>query len=235
MNLSSSILKAKPYRYCLLLYDFIKRTPFEIVHSGERVIFDYMGNPTKFFTPDKFHTYHDVSDALSWMKSSEMLFKHGTMVYSLMNIVMPKEYDHGIKNEFYHTLTGLSIVVKLLRNKKVIGVDDLLRDVSLLNKKVISIDKNRTIELDLNVSRKTIDILTSDLFNKLFREEFIYACSYVNKPVVSDNIDRLILLDKYKIKVVIGDNRGITVNDLKLFESVNGNFKEIKLETHTRK
>ena len=81
MLLSRQSLLARPYRYLYLLYDFIHRKGFELGFSGVRLPFDYMGNPYKFYTPDMFTTSHDVHDAVSWMKTTDIFFKHKASVY----------------------------------------------------------------------------------------------------------------------------------------------------------
>ncbi len=229
MVLSSSILKQRPYRYYLLLNDFINRSKFEIAHSGQSVEFDYMGNSTKFYTPDSFTTYHDTYSAISWMKSSELYFKHDKTVYSLFNINMPDDYEHGSRSEFYHIFTGLGVIAKLRKGDK-IRKEDVLEEFNSLGERTIRFSKNHIIDIDVNVGEKTLEIVKSPLFRPLLTEELRYAVNHVNSKNVSANLEKLFETDTYKSKLVIGQNRGITTNDIKLFESVKGNFREIKLE-----
>lgn len=229
MILTDSILKARPYRYLLLLYDFINEHQFELAHSGEKVTFQFMGNATKFYTPAQFTSYHDVHDALSWMKTNEIHFKHEKLVFTLPTITMPKDYEHGSTSEFYHIFTGLAVLARLKTNSKQVTPADVLKEISSLGDRSIKVGHS-VIELDVNVNQATLDIVESPLFRPLLKTEVRYACDYVNKDIVSCNINYLKSLDKYKIKVVIGENRSITTNDIKLFESVNGNYQEIKLD-----
>lgn len=229
MILSSSILKQRPYRYFLLLYDFIHRNTFELAHSGEVVSFDYMGNATKFFTPTQFTTYHDVYNAITWMKASEFYFKHDINVYSLININMPHEYEHGSRSEFYHVFTGIGVLAKLLSGKD-IKKEDILNSLNLIGEREISVSKDKKIQMDVNINQKTLDVIKNPMFRPLLVDELRYAVKYVNSKLVSENLSKLIDADKYKSKLVIGENRGITTNDIKLFESVKGNFREIKLD-----
>lgn len=235
MVLSSSILKQRPYRYYLLLNDFINKKKFTIAHSGESMSFDYMGNQTKFYVPEQFTTYHDVYDAIIWMKSSDIYFKNEKLVYSLININMPEDYEHGSTSEFYHIFTGLAILAKLKNKSSTVRKEDVLREIKTLSDRTIYVDKTKTIDLDVNVNPETMGIVTSPLFRPLLKDELWYACDYINKKIVADNLNQLNQSDKYKIKLVIGQNRGITTNDIKLFESVRGNFKEVKLEHRNTK
>lgn len=228
MTFTKSLLVSRPYRYYLLLHDFMNRARFELAHSGQRVVFEYMGNSTKFFTPAQFTTYHDVHDAIVWMKSNDINFKHEKLVYALDTINMPHEYDHGSTSEFYHIFVGLAIILSL-RTKKSVRKEDLMKEVSILSKRSIMVDAKHTINLDVNVNPSTLNIVKSPMFMPLLKNEIKYAIDYVNQPNVKANIDRLIGMDKYDIKVIIGQNRGITTDDIKLFENVKGNFKEIKL------
>lgn len=160
MVLSGSTLKQRPYRYYLLLYDFIHRNRFELAHSGEEVSFDYMGNATRFFTPSQFTTYHDVYSAITWMKASEFYFKHDKTVYSLININMPHEYEHGSRSEFYHVFVGIGVLKRLI-NGTPIKKDDILSSFDLLSQREITITKDKKVQLDVNINNKTLDVMKS--------------------------------------------------------------------------
>jgi hypothetical protein len=190
-----------------------------------------MGNQTRFFTPDQFTTYHDVYTALVWMKSAEnIFFKHDKLVYTLDHITMPHEYEHGSRSEFYHILTGIAVVVSLMKNTTKLKKQDIINGLSQLANRSVKISKTKTIDLDVNVQTATLNIIRDPRFFNLLHDEIRYCIGYVNTSTVKSHIERLFQTDKYLLTLVIGQNRSITTNDIKLFESIKGNSKEIKLD-----
>lgn len=233
ITFSSSLLKARPYRYYLLLHDFINRKKFTVAHSEHGVAFDYMGNATKFYTPDSFRTYHDVYEAITWMKTASIYFKAGDAVYTLPQIAMPDDYEHGSTSEFYHIYTGVAVLAYLMTGNH--RKEEIEKNLSLIAERKVSVDRDHTIELDVNVNPSTMGIISDPMFRPLLKTELIYAYNFIRQRIVTGNLDYFIALPKYKIKLVIGKNRGIAVDDVKLYESVNGNFKEVKLEHRTKR
>ena len=232
--LSRHSLLSRPYRYFYILYDFIHGRSFELGFSGVKVPFDYMGNPHKFYTPDQFTTSHDIHDAISWMKTTDIFFKHKEDIYPLEAIHMPDEYENGIVSDIRHALVGVSILTKLVTGNDSISYQDIVNNTDIITKKQVEVSNNKLIQVDVNVSEMIVNILNSNMFKPLLRNDIIYACNFVNTKNVSGNLDSLISRDKYKIKLVVGDNRGITKDDVKLFEFINGNLKEIKLGHRTK-
>lgn len=230
MILTNSLLKTRPYRYYLLLYDFIHHRQFELTHSGNKVSFEYMGDARKFYHPAEFTTYHDVYDALTWMKTAEIFFKKEKQIYPINVLNMPEDYEHGSRSEFYHIFIGVALIYKFLNPDQTVTSKDVLKTVSRLGDRKIVVSTKKVMEMDVNVSPTTLKIITSPMFSPLLKDEIRYACTFVNGKKVSGNITQLNSKDKYAIKLVIGQNRGITTNDIKLYEQVKGNFREIKLD-----
>ena len=234
MLLSRQSLLARPYRYLYLLYDFIHRKGFELGFSGVRLPFDYMGNPYKFYTPDMFTTSHDVHDALSWMKTTDIFFKHKDDVYPLEALNTPDDYDDGHVSDIKHLFVGLAIIAKLHTQKETVSRQDVISMIEYATQRQAIVSRDKLIDIKVSLSSAAINVVNSPIFQPMLKDDIRYACDFVNSKNVSSNLDVLINSDKYKIKLVIGENRGITKNDVKLFESVKGNLKEIKLANRAK-
>lgn len=234
MLLTRQSLLSKPYRYLYLLYDFIHRRGFELGFSGVKLPFDYMGNPYKFYTPEMFSTSHDVHDAISWMKTTDIFFKHKDDIYPLEAINTPDDYDSGYISDIKHLLVGLSILAKLHTKKEYISNQDVLSMDRYISSRQANVSRDNVIDINISLSDSAINVVSSPIFQPLIKDDIRYACDFVNSKNVSEHLDALINSDKYKIKLVIGSNRGITKNDIKLFESVKGNLKEIKLANRAK-
>ncbi len=234
MLLTRQSLLSRPYRYLYLLYDFIHRRGFELGLSGVKLPFDYMGNPYKFYTPEMFSTSHDVHDAISWMKTTDIFFKHKDDIYPLEAINTPDDYDNNYISDIKHLLVGLAILAKLHTKKENISKQDVLSMDRYISSRQANVSRDNLIDINISLSDSAINVVSSSIFQPLIKDDIRYACDFVNSKNVSDNLDTLINSDKYKIKLVVGSNRGIAKNDIKLFESVKGNLKEIKLENRAK-
>lgn len=234
MLLTRQSLLSRPYRYLYLLYDFIHRREFELGFSGVKVPFDYMGNPYKFYTPEMFSTSHDVHDAISWMKTTDIFFKTKDDIYPLEVINTPEDYDSEFISDIKHLLVGLAILAKLHTNKENISIQDVLAMDRYISSRHANVSRDKLIEINVSLSKSATNVVSSTIFQPLIKDDIRYACNFVNSKNVSDHLNALITSDKYKIKIVVGSNRGITKNDIKLFESVKGNLKEIKLANRAK-
>lgn len=215
----------------------MNRNHLTVSQTEQKMVFEYMGDARKFYTPDEFTSYHDVYSALTWMKTAEINFKAGKLVYPLGILDMPDDYEHGSSSEFDHVLTGLAIIAKLRLGRDV-KKNDVLSEIGLLTKtkQTIQLSKSRKIEVSVRVNKSTIQILQSPLFLPLLSDEMREACKYVNSTIVNRHLTALNTnSDHQNMKLVIGENRGITTYDVKLFESVKGSFKEIKLDHRINK
>lgn len=229
MLLSRQFLLSRPYRYIYLLYDFIHRRSFKIGLSELKLSFDYMGNPYKFYTPEQFTSSHDVHDALSWMKTTDIFFKHKDDIYPLESLYIPEEYDNGDVSDIRHVFYGLAILAKLHTGKKTISRQDVVNMVGFIKNTSANVSKDKVILIETGISPNILNIINDSMFSFVLNEDIRHACNFVNSIVVSSNIDSILNLDKYKIKLVIGGNRGITKHDVKLYQYFKSNLKEIKL------
>lgn len=219
-------MAARPYQYILLLHDFINKVGFDTT-TGSRVVFDYMGDTTKFFSPDHFSTKHHVSDAIRWMKSGgKIFFKAGDKVYPLENVVMPDEYDNGKTSDLYHALVGIAILCKLQSPSDPVIKTDMDGMTYALDGRPVKIGK-MVVGVESNIEQQTINIIQSPMFYPLLQDEIRYALGYVNRPNVFANINAI---ESNQLKLVICENRGITTDDVKLYARVKGAYKEVRLQ-----
>lgn len=232
MDFTLTHLKHRPYIRYYLLNDFIHRKSFTVNHSGESLVFDYLGDSTKFFTPSSFSSYHDVIEALSWLNNANVHLKHDKNVYQINALQFPNDYEEGYLGDIQHAITGLAILAKVRNPDKTIAKQDIIAEISNISvrnkKNSIKLDKNKNLELTVKLSDHSIEVITSPLFIPTLNEQFRKACSIVNTNQVHKNFNSL----NNKLQLYIGGNRGVTTTDVKLYESVNGNAKEIRLDKH---
>ena len=219
----------------LLLNDFINKRPLEVAHTNMPVVAEYLGNQIKFYHPKEFTSYHQVYECINWMKTNAIHLKAGTYVYPIDHIVMPEDYEHGSRSEFYHIFTGLAFLAKLRKVKKTITKEDILAEIPTLSSRTVEFGSKKLLQLDVNVNPSTLSIITNPLFRPLLKEELWYAAHFINKKIVTENMLNLLMQDSFLLKLVIGKNRGVAVNDIKLFESVNGNHREIYVDHRNSK
>lgn len=229
-------LKAKRYRSILLLSDFIRHRQFELINNVNKLSFDFMGDSTKFYTPSQFTTYHDVNDALAWMKNADIHFKSDTFVYPLAALKFPTDYDQGYDGEISHVIMGLAVLAKIKNPTKRITSSDIVYEAMRLKaipiqKRNITISQEKLLELEIKVYESTIFVVKNPIFLGVLNTDMLKACNYVNTLNVQNNISRLNSMTKYRIKLVIGNNRSTIRHDIKLFEHTNGVLREILLES----
>lgn len=214
------------------LYDFINRNGFEIGLTGTKLTFEYLGNQYKFYTPESFTSPHDIHDAISWLKTNEVFLKDKDNVFPLEALRMPQGYNNGDTSDLRHLIVGLAIIAKLYFSKKSINQFDVINVIKFLSER-IRIGTGQEILVSINLDDKVLRIVKDAMYQPMLKDDIRYACSFVNSRNVSANLDK-IMQNKYVIKLIIGENRGITTNDVKVFQSFNGNFKEIKLANRAK-
>ena len=228
MNFTPSSLKDRPYRYYVLLHDFIEGRAFTV--GNKQVVFEYMGDSRKFYTPTGLQNYAQVAECLVWMKSANIFFKAGETIYQLPEIEMPHDYEHGSRSEFYHIMVALGILTMLSGESinrmslwKTVGRVLPLRQISLPNGKVL--------DLDVNLQQSTLNIISDHRFFPLLYVEMAYAKRFVDKKRVTRNlIDVLNAPKGSRFILQIGENRNVAIHDVKLFWLKNGVKREIHLD-----